>query len=258
MDLDFDLAALIWQQARTARQEHYEEFGAPVLLERTTHDSILPTTRLETCIHSPYEDLTNGDVVCTKCGLVIADKVFTPLEYISATHSYHRKSIYRRAHHFNERIYQWTCRDPPVDRMILSLVTKELQTDLPVNKTKSRMALRKHGGVKYIERWIQIYVHVTGCDAPTPSSMQVAAMKEMFLLWEQAFMANKPATRKCIINYNFIFVRMLQCLNMPEHYRWFPMLKSKAKVRALDGIWKDMCKSMGVEYLPVPSFKSLR
>jgi hypothetical protein len=92
--------------------------------------------------------------------------------------------------------------------------------------------------------------------------MQIAAMKEMFLLWEQAFMSNKPTTRKCIINYNFIFVdlfvRMLQCLNMTEHYKWFPMLKSKAKVRVLDGIWKDMCKSMGVEYLPLPSFRSLR
>ena len=88
--------------------------------------------------------------------------------------------------------------------------------------------------------------------------MQVAAMKEMFLLWEQAFNANRPATRKCIINYNFLFVRMLQCLNMSEHYKWFPMLKSKAKVRALDEIWKGMCLSMGVEYLPLPSFKSLR
>ena len=63
---------------------------------------------------------------------------------------------------------------------------------------------------------------------------------------------------KCIINYNFLFVRMLQCLNMSEHYKWFPMLKSKAKVRALDEIWKGMCKSMGVEYVPLPSFKSLR
>ena len=258
MELDFDLAALIWQQARTARQEHYEEFGAPVLFDRGIHDSIIPETKLEVCIHTPFEDVANGDVVCTKCGLVIADKVFTALEYTGATHTYYRKSVYRRAHHFNERVYQWTCRDPPVDKMILFLVTNELKDQHPITKTKIRMALRKHGGVRYIERWIQIYVHVTGTEAPSPSSMQVAAMKEMFLLWEQAFMANKPATRKCIINYNFLFVRMLQCLNMSEHYKWFPMLKSKAKVRALDEIWKGMCASMGVEYMPLPSFKSLR
>ena len=256
--MDEDLAALIWHQARTARKEHYEEFGAPVLLDRGVYDNIIPNTRLEVCVHTPYEDVTNGDVVCTKCGLVIADKVFTPLEFTGVTHTFHRKSVYRRAHHFNERIYQWTCRDPPVDRMILSLVTNELKNDVPINKTKIRMALRKHGGVKFIERWIQIYVHVTGVEAPAPSSMQIAAMKEMFLLWEQAFNANKPATRKCIINYNFLFVRMLQTLNMGEHYKWFPMLKSKAKVRALDDIWKGMCKSMGIDYVPLPSFKSLR
>jgi hypothetical protein len=256
--MDFELAALIWAQARTARQEHYQEFGAPVLLDRDVYDHVIPATKLETCVHSPYEDTLNGDIVCTKCGLVIADKVYTPLEYTGATHTYTRKSIYKRAHHFNERIYQWTCRDPAVDPTILVLVKDELQNDLPITKTKIRLALRKHGGVKYIERWIQIYVHITNCEAPTPSSMQIAAMKEMFLLWEQAFMSNKPTTRKCIINYNFIFVRMLQCLNMTEHYKWFPMLKSKAKVRVLDGIWKDMCKSMGVEYLPLPSFRSLR
>ena len=256
--MDEELAALIWHQARTARKEHYEEFGAPVLFDRDVYDSIIPETRLEVCIHTPYEDVTNGDVVCTKCGLVICDKVYTILEFTGATHTYVRKSVYRRAHHFNERIYQWTCRDPPVDKEILSLVTSDLKGDLPITKTKIRMALRKHGGVKYIERWIQIYVHVTKCESPTPSSIQVAAMKEMFLLWEQAFNANKPATRKCIINYNFLFVRMLQTLNMTEHYKWFPMLKSKAKVRTLDEIWKGMCKSMGLPHLPIPSFKSLR
>jgi hypothetical protein len=256
--MDFDLAALIWQQARTARQEHYEEYGAPVLLDRILHDSIITDTKLETCIHCPYEDILNGDIVCTRCGLVISDKVYTPLEYTGSTHTYTRRSVYKRAHHFNERIYQWCCRDPPVDRVILGLVTRDLEGDLPITKAKIRASLRKHNGVKYIERWIQIYVHITKCETPTPSSMQVAAMKEMFLLWEQAFNANRPATRKCIINYNFLFVRMLQCLNMSEHYKWFPMLKSKAKVRALDEIWKGMCKSMGVEYVPLPSFKSLR
>lgn len=221
--------------------------------------SCVPIGNTSECVHTNvYHDEREGDTVCVDCGLVVAENALSKREYLVATHTTKHKSVYRRIHHFNERINQWMCQDPPVPNELIAQIKPELLANLPVNKTKIRAVLHKYSGVKYIERWLQIYCRVTGHVVPTPGYMVREAMKQMFILHEAAFEACKPPGRKCIINYNLLFVRMLQLLNLSEHYKYFPMLKSKAKVRHLDGVWQNMCKQMGVAYLPLPSCKTLR
>ena len=247
-----ELAELIWRQARTARIDQEREMAGGAL----PPPSPIPSS--SGCPHSTvWEDEVEASIVCVLCGLVMVEKMVSKNEFLATTMSVTRKSIYRRSHHFNERIYQWTCRDPAVPRPILESVRAALAGEV-VTKTRIRRALHQCNGVRFIERWIQIYCEVTGVPPPCPTSMEISAMKEMFVFYEQAFNANRPAGRKCIINYNFIFVRMLQTLRMESHYRFFPMLKSKAKVRALDAIWASMCRSMGVAYVPLPTVRSLR
>lgn len=243
----------LFKEARRARE----------LLENQTKSLdikyVAPMVRDGDCSHQhQYTDEKQGDTVCTDCGLVMTSFIFHVNEYNGETHWFKQKSVYKRIHHFNERINQWMCNDPPVPQELVDAITPELLANPPVNKTKIRHALHKHNGVKYIERWLQIYCRVTGHVVPTVSACHREAMKEMFILWEASFRAVRPETRKCIINYNLIFVRMLQLLNLPEHYKYFPMLKSKLKVKALDEIWKNMCRQLGLKYMPLPPMKSLR
>ena len=78
----------------------------------------------------------------------------------------------------------------------------------------------------------------------------IEIMKRMFIGIEIAFNKCKPANRKCMVHYNFIFVRILQILGKPEFFKYFPLLKSKTKVKIIDDVWKRICECMGLDVPP--------
>ena len=106
----------------------------------------------------------------------------------------------------------------------------------PVTKTKIRAALRKTGAAKYIERWISIWSALTGEAAPVIQPDDMLYFRELFVQIERAFMTHRPAHRKSMISYNFIFVRMLQIRGLPQFYKFFPQLKSKAKFKSKSNV----------------------
>jgi hypothetical protein len=86
----------------------------------------------------------------------------------------------------------------------------------------------------------------------------VEKIRQLFLYVEVAFNRNRPENRKSMIHYNFVFVRILQFLDKPDYFKYFPLLKSKAKVRALDMTWKKMTDHLGWKYMPLPSSKAFK
>jgi hypothetical protein len=105
---------------------------------------------------------------------------------------------------------------------------------------------------------VSIWCELTGEKPPVLNGDEVQRMRSLFVLVERAFMVHKPDNRKAMIHYNFVFVRMLQILNLPHLYRFFPQLKSKSKFRHIDAVWECMCKWLNVPYLPFPHVKGLR
>jgi hypothetical protein len=209
---------------------------------------------LPQCRHQRYEHYSEGTVVCVKCGLELTSFVPQRLDYIPE--NYRKIPVYRRVHHFNERTSQWLCLDAPPPAELMAKCKAEIK--LPATKGKIRAVLRKHKQQKYIEKWIHIFCYIG--DTPTPSvcSFKLQRLRELFPLVESAFLSHKPPSRKSIISYNFIFMRLLQLLELPEHYKWFPQLKSRQKLMHIDGIWRDMCRTIGSEHTPLPASKSLR
>jgi hypothetical protein len=207
------------------------------------------------CKHKErYTYYTDGYQVCLDCGLILHECVFEQNAYLP-NHRY--KTVYQRLHHFNERLSQFLANEPPVPKEIVAQV-RAIIGGGTVTKTKIRAALRQLKAPKYIERWVAIWCTITGEPAPVIQSMDMEHMRSMFVQIERAFMTHKPANRKAMINYNFVFVRILQTLNLPQYYRFFPQLKSKAKFKYIDGIWHDMCKWLNIPHLPFPHIKSLR
>ena len=71
-------------------------------------------------------------------------------------------------------------------------------------------------------------------------------------------MKNRPPGRKCILHYNYIFHRLFEVHGLPQYFKWFPPLKSKAKLQVLDKMWHDMTCTLGMTMTPLAQNDSLR
>lgn len=197
-----------------------------------------------------------GTEVCKACGVVKPGGIIhgVPEAYLM------QGSTYKRVHHFNERITQFLCMDRKVPDEVVEQV-KEWFAQNPtaaITKARIREALRSKGNGRYAEKWISIYCKLTGTPRPTLTPSQVETMRHMFYGIEVAFLRHRPQSRKSMLNYNFIFVRQLQMLGKHDYLKFFPMLKSKTKVRFLDGVWRGIAKDLNWEYKPLPTAKLFR
>ena len=149
----------------------------------------------------------------------------------------------------------------PPQTVVKRVVTRCDHNDVvkgTVTKTAIRAVLREIHARKYIENWIEIYCKITNTPYPAPDTYKLECMKELFSQYEVAFMKLKPEYRKAMLNYNYVFVRLLQTVNMPEHFKWFPPLKSRVKLRVLDAVYDSMCGYLGTTRIPLPVGKTLR
>jgi hypothetical protein len=247
---------------------------------------------------SMYPFMSEGRDICQDCGFVgeipiyVAHHSFTD----GAIFSIIMHSSYKRIHYCNERIHQWMCLDnwllSPSD---LNLVRQEI-AKLPLLKTSSsssplllmnkdtstlsvslvptptpsrdpattlsknriRLALKAMGRPELIERWVTILCQLSKTRPPSPDSELVQTIRQLFCYVEVAFNIHKPSERKSMIHYNFVFVRILQLLNQPQYFRFFPLLKSRAKVRSIDAVWEKIADYLGWSYIPLPNAKAFK
>ena len=230
------------------------------LRDLARHDSSSCSSTSETCAHiSSYTDHAKGTVTCIECGLVldaVLEDIFgntMPLKCVKLV------LLYRRKHHFNERLSQWLCLTCCVPNTVIDQVVAEVSPNTTLTKTILRGILRRLGHARYIENWIEIHCHITHRPYPVITNEQIEAIREMFIKIEIAFEKHRPQTRKCILSYNYVFARIFQIFGLQEHLMWVPPLKSRVKLKYLDSIWVEMTQTLGLPNIPPPIFnKSLR
>ena len=195
---------------------------------------------------STYTNKKEGEIVCSDCGLVVDSVLCDVFGNTMPLRSVKPRSLYRRKHHFNERLSQWLITTRRVDNKTISKVRDLIEQDgspkATVTKTRIRYALRKLGLAKHIENWIEIHCEIMGRPYPVIESETLERIREHFLHIETAFEKHRPDGRKCILSYNFILSRILQVYNLTDHLKWFPPLKSRAKLRQLDVTWQHMAQ----------------
>lgn len=215
------------------------------------------------CLHeNTYDDQKDGAEVCCDCGKVFIKNIIYTRSlkdpYIMFYGIGNGRSTYRRSHYCNDLINQWTCRDTSITRPDLEMIKTFLPSSGLVNKKTIRFALRQMGRAKDGEDWIYVQCKLTGMDIPEPDGDILRYMKDMFQLIEIGFEKCKPVNRKCMVHYNYIFVRILQIMDKTEYFKYFPLLKSKTKVKAIDDVWRKICDCLGLTYLPLPTPKMFK
>jgi hypothetical protein len=109
----------------------------------------------------------------------------------------------------------------------------------------------------YIEKWLQIIYRITGILPPVPGPQLILMLDQLFLELQTPFDNFKHAGRKNFLNYNYVFCRLFQKLECNQFCMFFPLIKSRQKLKALDDMWLKMTQALNWEVkplVPVPPF----
>ena len=193
-----------------------------------------------------------GSIVCIPCGTVQSNLVIWDQMYCRTVPG--KFSNYKRIHHWHERISQLVLLESQIPREHLLKIARVLLdgSTLILNKDTIRAALRPLKMQMYIEKWLQIIHRLTGMRPPVPGPCMLVHIDNMFMELQAPFdrMIDR-GTRKNFLNYNYVFCRLLQMTDCNNFCMFFPLIKSKQKLKALDSLWSDICKQLNWPVTPL-------
>lgn len=106
-------------------------------------------------------------------------------------------------------------------------------------------------------RMQQFYEHIphiiskmTGKPPPTLSREVEERIKVMFREIQEPFTRFCPKDRTNFLSYSYVLHKFFQILKMPEFVKYFPLLKSREKLRLQDKIWRRICDELGWDFHP--------
>lgn len=205
-----------------------------------------------------YDTAVDGGVagarVCDDCGAVQPGNIIH--SHLFGRTVTTRSSNYKRIHHWHERISQLMLMESqiPSEHMV-AIGERLLDGSHPVaSKDAIRSVLRSLGLQVYIEKWLQIIERCTGVTPPCPGPLVLKRLDELFIELQRPFDCHKHDGRRNFLNYNYVFCRLFQRMNCPKFCMFFPLIRSKVKLRALDEMWNAMADSIG---WPTPPLQAI-
>ena len=192
-----------------------------------------------------------GARVCMDCGVVQPGSVIYEQMFGRALPS--RSSNYKRIHHWHERISQLLLMESQIPgEHMLAIGERLLDGSYTViNKDNIRAVLRSLGLQVYIEKWLQIIQRCTGIAPPFPGPVLLQRLDDLFTELQRPFDACRLPNRRNFLNYNYVFCRLFQKLGCTKFCMFFPLIRSRMKLRALDEMWDKMATSLGWETGPI-------
>jgi len=192
-----------------------------------------------------------GSLVCDSCSVVQPGYCFWETMY---GRGLPRKiSNYKRIHHWHERISQLLLMESQIPSDQMLRIAEKLcdGTYSVINKDSVRAVLRSLNMQLYIEKWLQIIFRVTKIAPPIPGSLLVNKLDAMFQDLQEPFNCFKVTERKNFLNYNYVFCRLFQKLDCTQFCMFFPLIKSKHKLKQLDDMWNNMADCLRWELKPL-------
>ena len=192
-----------------------------------------------------------GSLVCDTCGVVQPGCVYWETMY--GNDCPRKTSNYKRIHHWHERISQLLLMESQIPHEHMLQIAQKLcdGTHTVIDKDAVRQVLRSLKMQIYIEKWLQIIFRITRIAPPIPGSLLVQSLDSMFQDLQEPFNCFKEKGRKNFLNYNYVFCRLFQKLDCTQFCMFFPLIKSKQKLKHLDEMWNQMMTAVGWEIKPL-------
>lgn len=197
-----------------------------------------------------------GIMVCSDCGyqeilLVEQNRPLIRHPNKEASHA-----SYKRINHFREwcsQVQGKESTDIPEDifESILQEIKKEKITDVKkITYQKMREILKKLHINKYYEHINYIINRINGVPTPHFTPELEEKLCSMFKEIQGPFLRHCPKDRKNFLSYSYVLFKFFQLLNLDEHLKFFPLLKSREKLAVQDQIFKNICADLGWPFYP--------
>jgi Zn ribbon nucleic-acid-binding protein len=219
--------------------------------KRFLQTQICPDCNVEKILQSG-----DGHMVCMECGH--SDQIIVDMEKINFKDPfYENKSTgYKRMNHFSELMNQFQAKESTdipssIFNLIISEIKKQKITNpVDLNKKRMRTILKKLELNQYFEHIPFIINRLTELPPPTITRDSEEKLKSMFKEIQKPFKMYRPKQRKNFLNYNYVFHKFFELLEMDQFLPHFPLLKSASKLREQDELWEKICKYLKWEFIP--------
>ncbi len=204
---------------------------------------------------------SEGHYVCTQCGeserLIIEE---TPCHKDAVNEK--PRTPYKKITHMIETLNQFQAKEsveiPPelCNEIVIELrknkINKQELSEIKYSKAKLliKSILKKIQQTDYYEHIPFILSIITEKPPPTISRELEDFIKKLFRMAEVAFLKHCPDGRKNFTSYSFFYHKIFGMLEMPEYADCFTLLKSRSKLKFLDGIWEKICIEYDWPFFP--------
>ena len=205
----------------------------------------------------PLSSFSHGTFgVCNSCGAgqrVEADNEKADYREVLVESNYY---AYKRINHLRECLNQWQGKentfipDEVYDSIIVELKKERIKNLATLTPKIMRALLRKLKLNKFYEHIPQILMKLTNRPPLKISKDIEEKLCEMFLQLQQPFAECAPEGRKNFMSYSFTINKLTNLLGLYEIQEYFPLLKSREKLREQDRIWKAICSKLDWPFYP--------
>lgn len=223
----------------------------------TSRDSFIE----EICSNCHTKDsliLRDGRRECIECGIVDYNVTETNKP------SYKDKSSdkvysfsYKRINHFNEWInHVQGIEVTNIPKNVFDQLNNEIKKERIVDRRrkitqqKVRSYLKKLGLNNYYDHIPYITEQLGGERPPKIPPHIEDTLRRMFIEISSWFASYCPTSRRNFPRYTYVIYKCCELINYREILPYLPLLKTKARLRYMDEIWKNVCKKLGLPFIP--------
>ncbi len=203
--------------------------------------------------------LSPSEHTCSNCALVIEESPLVAptvdeMRYKIQTH--HIPCMYKRQNHWNERLCQVQGKQKThipseiIDKIKEEIIKTSSLTVETIDISGVRKILKKLKLSKYYEHVNYLTNMINGHRLPYLSPSEEDKLRHMFNRIQEPFDRNIPPGRSNFLNYNYVFRKCLELLELDDLLPFFSNLKSREKLYDQDKIWKVICEDINWQFIP--------
>jgi hypothetical protein len=204
-----------------------------------------------------YTDEVASDTICMECGVCFPAELqcLNYAEEQEVNEKFVPVCGYKKENHLNEWILQFQGREtttiPPevLDQLRSEFKKEKIKSVNEISREKVKMYLKKLKLSKYYEHSTHITHLLNGLKPPEMSRELEDRLRLMFREIQTPFDKHCPKNRNNFLSYSYVLYKFCELLGEDEYLPFFPLLKSKDKLRQQDTIWKNICKELQWEYI---------
>lgn len=204
-------------------------------------------------------DCNEGILICPSCGDIkdyqlddMSSCSYKELETVDRS----KKCYYDRSTFFKEWIARVQGKEntqiPEIiyTKIIYELKKRRISDYSKINEKIVRDILKDIGESKFFDHTYNIVNHLNGIPLVKFNPDQEEQLYNLFNRIQGPYEESKPENRKNFLSYPYTIYKLCELLELDSALPCFRLLKSDAKLKEQDEIWKKMCKILNWKFYP--------